>query len=69
MVNIFSKKTAISILDQVNKDHARAINEMKVNIEVMYSKGLTTREMKAKGYGGHSLFSDNVGKVINPRYL
>ena len=67
MIN-FSKKTAIAILDKVNEDYAKPILDMKLMIEKAYIEDVTKREMKARGCGGHSLFSDNVGKVINPRY-
>ena len=67
-MRIFSKQTSITFLDRVNQEHARPVIEMKENVENMHNEGLTTHQMKAKGCGGHSLFSDNVGKVINPKY-
>ena len=62
----------MEIIDRVNEDFNKKILDMKVNVEEMVSGSLTKREMKSKsklGAGGFSLFGDNVGKVINPRYF
>ena len=66
-----SKKTTVSIVDNVNKDHDYEIREMKNKIEALYNKETTNRNIKAVssgGAGGFALFGDNVGKIINPRF-
>ena len=66
----YSKQTAIDILDRVNEDHAEEVIKMKVKVEELHSGKLTFREMKSRansGASGISLFSDNVGKIVNPR--
>ena len=52
----------------MNEDHAKEIVKMKMKIENAYNVGLTNRQMKASECGGYSLFSDNVGKGIQPRF-
>ena len=60
----------MNILDNVNKDHALKIVEMKGAVEALHAKETTRRGMRAKanaGVGGFALFGDNVGKIVNPR--
>ena len=64
----YSKQTSVEIVDRVNEDHCREILDMKMKVEEAYSRGMTSRQMKATGCGGFSLFSDNVGKGIQPRF-
>ena len=69
--NLCSKKTAMTILDKVNEDHARNIIASKVEVEDMYINGQRTEKglkvpTKPAAFG-FCLFGDNVGKIINPR--
>ena len=70
---LYSKQTSVTILDRVNKDFARIIVEEKEKVENMYNTCQITergsRPSSNTGASGYGLFSDNVGKVINPRYL
>ena len=66
-----SQKTAVSLVDQVNVAHAWQLEEMKERVETMLSTGRNSREkssMASAGASGFSMYGDNVGKVINPRY-
>ena len=59
-------------MDRVNEDFAFKILMMKSKVEDMLSRKLNHRAMKKLAYngaGGFSLFSDNVGKIINPRLV
>ena len=67
---LYSKKTTVAILDNVNKHHDWKIVDMKSKIEEMHRSEKTARGLRARssaGVGGFSLFGDNVGKIVNPR--
>ena len=69
---MYSQKTAVSLVEQVNVAHAWKIEEMKGKVETMLRTCKTSRERSAlatAGASGFSMFGDNVGKVINPRYI
>jgi hypothetical protein len=69
---VFSKKTAINIVDNVNKDHDWKVVKMRNDIQDIHSNETTNRGLRSKaasGVGGFALFGDNVGKIINPRLV
>ena len=68
----FSKKTALNIVDAVNEDYDWRILDMKDKIETMHKTETTRRGLKARasaGVAGFALFGDNVGKIIQPRWM
>ena len=68
----FSKKTTVQILDNVNKEHDWQILDMKKKTEEMHITETTRRGLKARasaGVPGFALFGDNVGKIVNPRWV
>jgi hypothetical protein len=59
-------------LDKVNKDHDWKIQKMKEETEKMHREETTLRGLRARasaGIGGFAFFGDNVGKIVNPRYV
>ena len=60
------------MVDKVNESHAWKIEDMQVKVGEMLATSVTAREKSAcasAGAEGFSLYSDNVGKVINPRWV
>jgi hypothetical protein len=56
----------------VNKEHDWRIADMKNKVEALHNNETTRRGLKAgasAGVNGFALFGDNVGKIINPRYV
>ena len=67
-----SHKKAVEMVDKVNESHAWKIEDMQVKVGEMLATSVTAREKSAcasAGAEGFSLYSDNVGKVINPRWV
>ena len=61
----FSKKTTLSLVDQVLDDHDTDILDMKAQIESMWNSCGSKRErrsMASKEVPGYSFFGDNIGK-------
>ena len=69
---LFSQKKTVQLIDKVNEAHALKIEEMRDKVETMLRSSRTNRERSARasaGAFGFSMFGDNVGKVINPRFV
>ena len=69
---LFSQKTTVDLIDRVSEAHAEKVEDMKDKVESMLRSSRTNREKSAlasAGAFGFSLFGDNVGKVINPRFV
>ena len=68
----FSQKKTIQLVDKVNEAHAWETEAMKDSVEVMLKSSQTHREKSARanaGLVGFSMFGDNVGKIVNPRFV
>ena len=64
---VFSKKTTLSLVDQIVDDHDKDVLEMKAKAEAMWQSCPSKRERRtlaSKEIPGYSFFGDNIGTAL-----
>ena len=68
----YSKKTTLSLVDQIVTDHDQDVLDMKAKTESMWKNCPSKRERRtlaAQEIPGYCFFGDNIGKIIKKELL